>query len=45
MNCVVIYGPQTISMRKAFKAEKFSVENDIRPGSLKSLLPRLTSLL
>ena len=33
-----IYGPQTISMRtvfmwvKAFKAGKFSVEDDIRPG-------------
>ena len=33
-----MYGPQTISMRtvfrwvKAFKAGKFSVEDDIRPG-------------
>ena len=45
-----IYGLQTISMRtvfrwvKAFKAGKFSVEDDTREG-LKPLLPRLTSLL
>ena len=37
-----IYGPQTISMRtvfrwvKAFKAGKFSVEDDTRPGRLKT---------
>ena len=37
-----IYGPQTISMRtvfmwvKAFKAGKFSVEDDSRPGSPKT---------
>ena len=37
-----IYGPQTISMRtvfrwvKAFKAEKFSVEDDTRPGRPKT---------
>ena len=37
-----IYGPQTISMRtvfrwvKAFKAGKFSVEDDIRPGRPKT---------
>ena len=37
-----IYEPQTISMRtgfrwvKAFKAEKFSVEDDTRPGRLKT---------
>ena len=42
-----IYRPQTISMRtvfrwvKAFKAGKFSVEDDTCPGRL----PRLTSLL
>ena len=35
-----IYGPQTISMRtvfrwvKAFKAGKFSVEDDTRPGKI-----------
>ena len=46
-----IYGPQTISMHtvfrwvKAFKAGKFSVEDDTHPGRLKPLLPRLTSLL
>ena len=46
-----IYGPQTISMRivfrwvKAFKAGKFSVEDDTRPGRPKPLLPRITSLL
>ena len=37
-----IYGPQTISMRtvfrwvKAFKAKRFSVEDDTRPGSPKT---------
>ena len=37
-----IYGPQTISMRimlrwiKAFKAGKFSFEDDTRPGRLKT---------
>ena len=37
-----IYGPQTISMRtvfrwvKAFKAEKFSIEDDTRPGRPKT---------
>ena len=42
MNCMV-YGPQTISMRtvfrwvKAFKAGKFSVEDDTRPGRPKTL--------
>ena len=46
-----INGPQTISMRtvlgglKLFKAGKFSVEDDTRPGRPKTLLPRLTSLL
>ena len=41
MNCVV-YGPQTISMHtvfrwvKAFKAGKFSVETDTRPGRPKT---------
>ena len=46
-----IYGPQTISMHtvfrcvKAFKAGKFSVEDDTRPGRHKPLLQRLTSLL
>ena len=46
-----IYGPQSISMCtvfrwvKAFKAGKFSVEDDTRPVRLKPLLPRLTSLL
>ena len=46
-----IYGPQTISMRTglggliAFKAGKFSVEDDTRPGRPKPLLPRLTSML
>ena len=41
MNCVV-YGPQTISMHtvfrwvKAFKAGKFSVEDDTRPGRPKT---------
>ena len=46
-----IYGPQTISMRtgfrwvKAFKAGKFSVEDDIVLEGLKPLLPRLTLLL
>ena len=46
-----IYGPQISSMRivfrwvKAFKARKFSVEDDTRSGSLKPLLPKLTSLL
>ena len=45
-----IYGPQTISMRtifrwvKAFKAGKFSVEDDTCPGRPKPLLPRLTKL-
>ena len=45
-----IHGPQTISMRtvfrwvKAFKAGKFSVEDDTILKGLKSLLPRLTSL-
>ena len=43
MNCVVYeYGPQTISMRtvfrwvKVFKAGKFSVEDDTRPGRPKT---------
>ena len=46
-----IYGPQTISMRTvfrwvtAFKAGKFSVEDDTLLEGLKPLLPRLTSLL
>ena len=49
-----IYGPQTISIRtvfrwvEAFKAGKFSVENDTPPPpleGLKPLLSRLTSLL
>ena len=47
-----IHGPQTISMCtvfrwvKAFKAGKFSVEDDTCPGRPKtSVLPRLTSLL
>ena len=46
-----MYGPQSISMRtvfrwvKAFKAGKFSVEDDTRPRRLKTLLPGLTSLL
>ena len=46
-----IYGPQTISMCtvfrwiKAFKAGKFSVEDDTCPRRPKPLLPRLTSLL
>ena len=41
-----IYGPQTISMRtvfrwvKAFKAGKFSVENDTRPGRHKISVTR-----
>ena len=49
MNCVV-YMDQTISMRtvfrcvKAFKAGKFSVEDEVLEG-LKPLLLRLTSLL
>ena len=46
-----IYGPQTISMRtviwwvKAFKAGKFSVEDDTRPGRPKTSVTRLKSLL
>ena len=41
-----IYGPQTISMRtvfrwvKAFKAGKFSVKDDTRPGRPKNLCPQ-----
>ena len=40
--CGIYYGPQTISMRtvfmwvKAFKAGKFSVEDDTRPGRPKT---------
>ena len=46
-----INGAQTISMRtvfrwvEAFKARKFSVEDDTRPAKPKTLLQRLTSLL
>ena len=46
-----IYEPQTISMRTVFrcvnvyKAGKFSVEDDTRPGSPKTSVTRLTSLL
>ena len=46
-----VYGLQTVSMCtvfrrvKAFKAGKFSVENDTRPGRPKTSLPRLTLLL
>ena len=41
-----IYGPQTISMRtvfrwvKAFKAGKFSVEDDTRPGRSKTSITK-----
>ena len=41
-----IYGPQTISMRtdfrwvKAFKAGKFSVEDDTRPGRPKTSITK-----
>ena len=43
-----IYGPQTISMRtvfkcdKAFKAGKFSVEDDTRPGRPKTSVTKAT---
>ena len=46
-----IYGPQTISMCtvfrwvKAFKAGKFSAEDDTVLEGIKPLLPRQTSLL
>ena len=47
MNCMVyVYGPQTISMRtvfrlvKAFKAEKFPVEDDTRPGGPKTSITK-----
>ena len=42
-----IYGPQTMSMRtvfrwvKAFKAGKFSVEDDIRPGRPKTSVTKV----
>ena len=42
-----IYGPQTISMRtflggfKAFKARKFSVEDDTRPGRPKTSVTKV----
>ena len=52
MNCVTsIYGPQTISIHtvfrcvEAFKAGKFSVEDDTCPERPKPLSPSLTSLL
>ena len=46
-----IYGPQTTSMRtvfrwvKAFKAGKFSVENDTRPGRPKTSVTKANMLL
>ena len=46
-----IYEPQTISMRtgfrwvKAFKAGKFSVEDDTRPGRPKTSVTKVNTLL